>query len=131
MGILMPVGFVLTNAIVFIDLTEKLRKQEMPAMTPWRNPGVPGWRPVLMTALTTMIAMLPIAIGPGEGTVLSAEPAIVVIGGPLSSTLLALPVITVICSLMVREKQGTAEEAEPRSVLKSCRQQVEFRRRGW
>jgi Cu/Ag efflux pump CusA len=88
-------------------------------------------RPVLMTALTTMIAMLPIAIGPGEGTVLSAEPAIVVIGGPLSSTLLALPVITVICSLMVREKQGTAEEAEPRSVLKSCRQQVEFRRRGW
>jgi len=56
-------------------------------------------RPILMTALTTMIAMLPLALGLGEGTILSAELAIVVIGGLFSSTLLTLLVIPVMYSL--------------------------------
>ena len=99
MGVLMLVGIVLTNAIVLIDLVEKLRKKGMDTYDALVEAGRTRMRPILMTALTTMIAMLPIAVGLGEGTVLSAELAIVVIGGLFSSTLLTLLVIPAIYSL--------------------------------
>lgn len=98
MGVLMLVGIVLTNAIVLIDLVEKLRKKGMDTYDALVESGRTRMRPILMTALTTMIAMLPIAVGLGEGTVLSAELAIVVIGGLFSSTLLTLLVIPVLYS---------------------------------
>ena len=99
MGVLMLVGIVLTNAIVLIDLAEKLRKKGTGTYEAIVEAGRTRMRPILMTALTTMIAMLPIAVGLGEGTVLSAELAIVVIGGLFSSTLLTLLVIPVLYSL--------------------------------
>jgi len=99
MGVLMLVGIVLTNAIVLIDLVERLRKQGMSAHDALVESGRTRMRPILMTALTTMIAMLPLALGLGEGTILSAELAIVVIGGLFSSTLLTLLVIPVMYSL--------------------------------
>ncbi len=108
MGILMLVGIVLTNAIVLIDLVEKLRKDGMPTYDALVEAGRTRMRPILMTALTTMIAMLPIALGLGEGTVLSAELAIVVIGGLFSSTLLTLLVIPVIYSIVNRDKSAAA-----------------------
>jgi len=98
MGVLMLVGIVLTNAIVLIDLVEKLRKKGTDTYDALVESGRTRMRPILMTALTTMIAMLPIAVGLGEGTVLSAELAIVVIGGLFSSTLLTLLVIPVLYS---------------------------------
>jgi HAE1 family hydrophobic/amphiphilic exporter-1 len=99
MGVLMLVGIVLTNAIVLIDLAEKLHKRGLDTYNALLEAGRTRMRPILMTALTTMIAMLPIAIGLGEGTVLSSELAIVVIGGLFSSTLLTLLVIPVLYSL--------------------------------
>ncbi len=99
MGVLMLVGIVLTNAIVLIDLVERLRKQGMSTHDALVESGRTRMRPILMTALTTMIAMLPLALGLGEGTILSAELAIVVIGGLFSSTLLTLLVIPVMYSL--------------------------------
>ena len=99
MGVLMLVGIVLTNAIVLIDLVERLRKQGMSTYDALVESGRTRMRPILMTALTTMIAMLPLALGLGEGTILSAELAIVVIGGLFSSTLLTLLVIPVMYSL--------------------------------
>ncbi len=105
MGVLMLVGIVLTNAIVLIDLVERLRKQGMSIRDALVESGRTRMRPILMTALTTMIAMLPLALGLGEGTIISAELAIVVIGGLFSSTLLTLLVIPVMYSLFKREKQ--------------------------
>lgn len=64
-------------------------------------------RPILMTALTTMVAMLPLALGLGEGTVMSAELAVVVIGGLFTSTILTLLVIPVIYSLFSRLRHQT------------------------
>jgi len=104
MGVLMLVGIVLTNAIVLIDLVEKLRKKGMYTYDALVESGRTRLRPILMTALTTMIAMLPIAVGLGEGTVLSAELAIVVIGGLFSSTLLTLLVIPVLYSFGQRQR---------------------------
>ncbi|MFC2035980.1 efflux RND transporter permease subunit [Chloroflexota bacterium] len=105
MGVLMLVGIVLTNAIVLIDLVERLRKQGMSISDALVESGRTRMRPILMTALTTMIAMLPLALGLGEGTIISAELAIVVIGGLFSSTLLTLLVIPVIYSLFKQKKR--------------------------
>ena len=100
MGVLMLVGIVLTNAIVLISLVEQLRRKGMNTYDALVEGGKTRLRPILMTAITTMVAMVPIAFGLGEGTLMAAELAIVVIGGLFSSTLLTLLVIPVIYSLV-------------------------------
>jgi len=100
MGVLMLVGIVLTNAIVLIALVEQLRKQGMDTHDALVEGGRTRLRPILMTALTTMFAMLPLAFGLGGGTLIAGELAVVVIGGLFSSTLLTLLVIPVIYSLV-------------------------------
>jgi HAE1 family hydrophobic/amphiphilic exporter-1 len=113
MGVLMLIGIVLTNAIVLIDLVEKLRKKGMDIYDAMVESCRTRIRPILMTALTTMIAMLPIAVGFGEGTILSAELAIVVIGGLFSSTLLTLLVIPVMYSLLQEFRQRRIKTSTP------------------
>jgi HAE1 family hydrophobic/amphiphilic exporter-1 len=100
MGMLMLVGIVLTNAIVLMALVEQLRKSGMSISDALIQGGQTRLRPILMTALTTIFAMVPLALGVGSGTMLAAELAIVVIGGMFSSTLLTLLVIPVIYSLV-------------------------------
>ena len=105
MGMLMLVGIVLTNAIVLIALVEQLRKEGVSTYDALIVGGRTRLRPILMTALTTMFAMLPLAFGLGGGTLIAAELAVVVIGGLFSSTLLTLLVIPVIYSLVDGLKQ--------------------------
>ncbi len=100
MGVLLLVGIVLTNAIVLIAVVEQMRKEGTSTYDALVEGGRTRLRPILMTALTTMFAMLPLAFGLGEGTLLAAELAVVVIGGLFSSTLLTLLVIPVIYSLV-------------------------------
>lgn len=100
MGMLMLVGIVLTNAIVLVDLVQRLRRAGSSTNDALIEGGRTRLRPILMTALTTMIAMVPLAFGVSEGTLLAAELAVVVIGGLFSSTLLTLLVIPVIYSLI-------------------------------
>ncbi|MBE0480702.1 MAG: efflux RND transporter permease subunit [Dehalococcoidia bacterium] len=108
MGMLMLVGIVLTNAIVLIALVEQLRKGGMRVNDAIVEAGRTRLRPILMTALTTMIAMAPLAWGVGEGTIIAAELAVVVIGGLFSSTLLTLLVIPVIYSLIDNVRRRSA-----------------------
>jgi HAE1 family hydrophobic/amphiphilic exporter-1 len=101
MGILLLVGIVLTNAIVLIAVVEQIRKEGISTYDALVEGGRIRLRPILMTALTTMFAMLPLAFGVGgSGTLIAAELAVVVIGGLFSSTLLTLLVIPVIYSLV-------------------------------
>jgi HAE1 family hydrophobic/amphiphilic exporter-1 len=100
MGMLMLVGIVLTNAIVLMALIEQLRKSGMSTYDALIKGGQTRLRPILMTALTTIFAMIPLALGVGSGTLLAAQLAVVVIGGLFSSTLLTLVVIPVIYSLV-------------------------------
>jgi HAE1 family hydrophobic/amphiphilic exporter-1 len=102
MGMLMLVGIVLTNAIVLIALVEQLRQGGMSTYDALVQGGQTRLRPILMTALTTIFAMVPLALGVGSGTVIAAELAVVVIGGLFSSTLLTLVVIPVLYSLTER-----------------------------
>ena len=110
MGILMLVGIVLTNAIVLVTLVDQLRKDGMNTRDAIMEAGRTRIRPILMTALTTMIALVPLALGVGSGVLLASELAIVVIGGLFSSTLLTLLVIPVIYSLVagIRERKQRA-----------------------
>ena len=100
MGMLMLIGIVLTNAIVLIVLVEQLRKSGIKTYDALVQGGQTRLRPILMTALTTIFAMVPLALGVGSGTLLAAELAVVVIGGMFSSTLLTLVVIPVLYSLV-------------------------------
>ena len=90
-GLLMLVGIVVTNAIVLIDLVNKYRAQGMDVRTAVVEGGRRRLRPILMTALATIFAMIPMAIGfTGEGGFIGQPLALVVIGGLISSTLLTL-----------------------------------------
>lgn len=102
MGMLLLVGIVLTNAIVLLALVEQLRAQGMDTQNALIKAGRTRLRPILMTALTTMIALVPIAVGMGEGVLLASELAVVVLGGLFSSTLLTLIVIPVLYSMTAR-----------------------------
>ncbi len=98
-GLLMLVGIVVTNAIVLLDMVKQREKQGMSTREALLEGGRIRVRPILMTAIATILATLPLAIGANDGSFISAELGTVVIGGLLSSTLLTLVVIPVLYSL--------------------------------
>ncbi len=100
MGILLLIGIVVTNAIVLIAFVEQLREKGMSVYDALINGGRVRLRPILMTALTTSFALLPLAAASSdEGGIISAELATVVIGGLMSSTGLTLIVVPVVYSI--------------------------------
>jgi HAE1 family hydrophobic/amphiphilic exporter-1 len=110
MGLLMLVGIVLTNAIVLVSMVEQQRKDGLSIHDALIEGGKTRLRPIIMTALTTILAMIPMAVVVSSGTMLTAELAIVVIGGLISSTLLTLFVIPAIYSLVhQRRKQPVVQ----------------------
>ena len=99
-GCIMLGGIVVSNAILLVDHTSLLRKEE--GMDLWEaieEAGRRRLRPILMTALTTMLGLLPLALGLGEGGEAQAPMARVVIGGLLSSTLITLVFVPVMYSV--------------------------------
>ena len=97
MGLLLLIGIVVTNAIVLIAFVEQLREKGMSVYDALITGGRVRLRPILMTALTTSFALLPLAaFSGGEGGIISAELATVVIGGLASSTALTLIVVPVV-----------------------------------
>ena len=97
MGLLLLIGIVVTNAIVLIAFVEQLRSRGMSVTEALVTGGRVRLRPILMTALTTSFALLPLASFSGsEGGIISSELATVVIGGLISSTALTLIVVPVV-----------------------------------
>ncbi len=94
-GLIMLAGIVVNNAIVLIDYTNNLRSEGMSIYDALMQAGPTRFRPIMMTALTTILGLLPMSIGIGEGTELQAPLAVVVIGGLVVSTFLTLIVIPV------------------------------------
>ncbi|MFC7439946.1 efflux RND transporter permease subunit [Laceyella putida] len=101
-GALMLIGIVVTNAIVLIDRVMQKRKEGLSTREALLEAGETRLRPILMTALATVFALLPLGLGYGEGTLLSQGLAVVVIGGLLSSTLLTLFIVPIVYQLFVR-----------------------------
>jgi HAE1 family hydrophobic/amphiphilic exporter-1 len=99
-GCIMLGGIVVNNAILLVDHTNLLRQRDqMPLREAIEEAGRRRLRPILMTALTTIFGLLPLAIGVGEGGEAQAPLARVVIGGLTSSTLITLVVVPVVYSI--------------------------------
>lgn len=89
MGFLMLSGIVVNNGILYVD-TANMLKKEMPVADALVKSGQIRLRPILMTTLTTILSMLPMALGIGDGAVLMQGMALVIIGGLVASTILIL-----------------------------------------
>ncbi|MCY0917833.1 MULTISPECIES: efflux RND transporter permease subunit [unclassified Streptomyces] len=100
-GMLMLIGIVVTNAIVLIDLVNQYRAQGLGVVEAVIEGGRHRLRPILMTALATIFALLPMALGvTGEGGFISQPLAVVVIGGLISSTLLTLLLVPTLYTMV-------------------------------
>ncbi len=99
-GLILLVGIVVNNAIVLIDRVNQLRQSGMARQKALLDGAAERLRPILMTTLTTVLGLLPMAIGLGEASELRTPMAITVIGGLLISTLLTLVVIPVVYDLV-------------------------------
>jgi len=105
-GVLMLVGIVVTNAIVLMDLINHYRLQGMGVQEAVIEGGRHRLRPILMTAIATVFALLPMALGlTGEGGFISQPLAIVVIGGLVSSTLLTLVLVPTLYTMVENRKE--------------------------
>jgi HAE1 family hydrophobic/amphiphilic exporter-1 len=101
-GLVLLVGLVSKNSILLVDLINRYRNDGMDTAAAIREACPRRMRPVLMTSLTIVLAMLPAAVGVGEGAGQYGPLAVAVIGGVVSSTLLTLLVVPVAYSLMDR-----------------------------
>jgi HAE1 family hydrophobic/amphiphilic exporter-1 len=108
-GMLMLIGIVVTNAIVLIDLVNQYRKQGRSVEDSLVSGARQRLRPILMTALATIFALTPMAIGlTGDSGFISQPLAIVVIGGLFSSTLLTLLLVPTLYWLVEGRKERKA-----------------------
>ena len=104
-GIIMLVGIVVNNSIVLIDYTNLLRQRGRGIFDAAKEAGKIRLRPVLMTASTTILAMIPLALKIGPGAENWAPMARSVIGGLLAGTFITLLVIPVIYTLFEQRKE--------------------------
>ena len=100
-GLLMLIGLVIANAVVLIDrVRSNVNERGMKLDDALIEAGGRRLRPILMTSMATIIALIPLAVGLSQGAIIAAELGTVVIGGSISSTLLTLIVVPVMYSIL-------------------------------
>lgn len=99
-GIIMLIGIAVANAIVYVDYLKKMLAAGMERTAALVETGRVRLRPILMTALATILAMTPMVTGLGEGAEINAPLATVVIGGLLATTFVTLFLVPVIYSIL-------------------------------
>ncbi|MFS0864780.1 efflux RND transporter permease subunit [Fredinandcohnia sp. 179-A 10B2 NHS] len=113
MGLLMLIGIVVTNAIVLVDRIIHMERDGLTMREAVLEAGATRLRPILMTAIATIGALIPLAIGSGGGGLISKGLAITVIGGLASSTLLTLlvvPIVYEVLSKMFKKNRREIQE---------------------
>ncbi len=105
-GFLMLVGTVVNNGILYVDTANQLRAENTDLKTAVIEAGAIRLRPILMTTLTTVVSMVPMAIGYGDNGALMQGLALVDVGGLCTSTVLALLILPIYFMLMYRKKPG-------------------------
>lgn len=104
MGFIMLAGIAVNNGIVMVDYTNQLRKRGVETLEAVLQACSVRLRPVLITALTTILGMLPMALSTSSGSEMRAPMAVTVIGGLVATTLLTLFVIPIIYTMVERVK---------------------------
>ncbi|ULX58050.1 efflux RND transporter permease subunit [Ectothiorhodosinus mongolicus] len=113
-GTIMLVGISVNNAILLVDQSARLhRGEQMPVFDAVREAARRRLRPILMTSLTTILAMIPLALGFGEGGEAQAPMARALIGGLVSSTMITLLLMPVLYTLFHRQKPLTEAAHAP------------------
>ncbi|WP_306210947.1 efflux RND transporter permease subunit [Actinoplanes sp. RD1] len=119
-GVLMLVGIVVTNAIVLMDLINHYRAAGLGVREAVVEGGRHRLRPILMTAIATIFALIPMALGlTGEGGFISQPLAVVVIGGLVSSTLLTLVLVPALYTMVENTKISRREKRDRRRARKA------------
>ena len=121
MGYIMLIGIVVNNAIVLVDYINTLRKEGMERTEAILKAGPVRLRPILMTTLTTVLAILPLAFGGGEGSEGQAPLAVVVAFGLTFSTLITLILVPVVYTLfedwLLKKKHRRLEKRNAKKTL--------------
>ena len=104
-GGVMLVGIVVKNAIVLVDYINLMRDRGYELREAIVMSGKSRLRPVLMTSLTTILGMLPLAMSKGDGSEIWSPMGIAVIGGLIFSTIVTLVLIPVIYQMMLRKSE--------------------------
>ncbi|MBO9542207.1 efflux RND transporter permease subunit [bacterium] len=102
-GMIVLVGIAVSNGIVMVDFIDQLRKEGVPLAEAVRRGAQVRLRPVLMTSVTTVLAMVPMALGLGEGGELQSPMARVVIGGLITSTGITLYLVPIVYGWLNRK----------------------------
>ncbi|MGW1206428.1 efflux RND transporter permease subunit [Streptomyces cyaneofuscatus] len=119
-GMLMLIGIVVTNAIVLIDLINQYRSRGLGIVEAVIEGGRHRFRPILMTALATIFALLPMALGvTGEGGFISQPLGVVVIGGLISSTVLTLVLVPTLYAMVELRKERRAKKKAAKRATKT------------
>ena len=103
-GLVILSGIVVNDGILLVERITQLRKQGLPVRQAVIDAGRDRFRPVLMTTVTTILGLLPMAVGLGEGASLRQPLAIAVISGITVATLLTLVVVPVLYAVLVGDK---------------------------
>ena len=111
LGLVLLVGIVVKNGIVLVDYINLMRERGYELNTAIQMSGRSRIRPVLMTAFTTILGMVPMAVSSGEGAEMWQPLGIVVIGGLTVSTFLTLYVVPVLYGVMSRHGDRDKQEA--------------------
>ncbi|WP_445492580.1 efflux RND transporter permease subunit [Niallia sp. 03133] len=112
MGLLMLIGIVVTNAIVLVDRIIHMERDGMKMREAVLEAGATRLRPILMTAIATIGALIPLALGSGGGGLISKGLGITVIGGLTSSTLLTLIVVPIVYEVLSKLFKKNRREIE-------------------
>lgn len=118
MGVLMLVGIVVNNGILYVDTTNQL-KETMPLNDALMESGRLRLRPILMTTLTTILSMIPMLFTKNENAAMMKGMSLIIIGGLITSTLLILLLLPSFYLLM--SKQGRKEAKERRKMKRQMR----------
>jgi HAE1 family hydrophobic/amphiphilic exporter-1 len=101
-GAILLAGIVVNNAIILVDYTNQLRRRGLAKIEALKKAAHVRLRPILMTTATTVLGLMPMAVGLGEGSELRSPMALTVIGGLLTSTALTLLIIPAVYSVLDR-----------------------------
>jgi hydrophobic/amphiphilic exporter-1 (mainly G- bacteria), HAE1 family len=113
LGMIMLAGIVVNNAIVLVDYVNTLRRRGLPRDEAIVAAGAVRLRPILMTTATTVLGLLPMALGLGDGAEIRTPMAIAVISGLVTSTLLTLVVVPSVYALVDRAREAALSPAAP------------------
>lgn len=105
-GLVILSGIVVNDGILLVERISQLRREGLPVLQAVIDAGRDRFRPVLMTTVTTVLGLLPMAIGLGEGASLRQPLAIAVISGITVATVLTLVIVPVLYTLLVRDGRG-------------------------